>query len=93
MSLKLTLDLDDLTVEKLTTFVTALESAGARPGTAVELKDNTLVARLDGEPGQRAGKPHGASSPHQSQAPFDPVQLGDAALNSLIDTLISKRNR
>lgn len=94
MSLKLTLDLENLTVEKLNTFVRALESAGARPGTAIEFKGNTLAARLDGEPGQRNSKSHetGTRQGH-SGAPFDPVQLGDAALNSLIDTLISKRNR
>lgn len=93
MSLKLTLDLEDLTVEKLNTFVRALESAGARPGTAIECKDNTLVARLDGEPGQRSSKPNAGAHQSHGQPPFDPVQLGDAALNSLIDTLISKRNR
>lgn len=94
MSLKLTLDLEDLTVEKLNTFVRALESAGARPSTAINFKDNTLIARLDGEPGQRTGN-SGQPDSYQghSGVSFDPVQLGDAALNSLIDALVSKRNR
>ncbi|WP_303198309.1 hypothetical protein [Corynebacterium sp.] len=84
MALTLSLDVTNCTFAELSAFVRSLEAAGIKPHGVLKLEGSSLVAVIDA-PGQRV-------SESSKSATLDPLQLGDAALSSLIDVLKSKRN-
>ncbi|GAA1471069.1 hypothetical protein P4N68_07960 [Corynebacterium felinum] len=80
MSLEFTLDLNNCSYRQLSAFVRALEVAGMKGHDHLTLNEGRLVATVT-EPtvGEKA-----------STSFIDPVSVGDATLNTIIDALRNK---
>ncbi|AKE40982.1 Uncharacterised protein [Corynebacterium kutscheri] len=87
MPITVSLNLDGCTVAELQTFVRALESSGAQPVSVLKVEDNHLVATITQSHGQAAH----FNSPSKNETIIDGQAIGNVALNSIIDALISKR--
>ncbi|MCS4490768.1 hypothetical protein N7326_02340 [Corynebacterium sp. ES2794-CONJ1] len=83
MALTFTLDLNQCTLEQLRAFMRAVEASGMKPSAELVLEDQQLVARIN--------NPHTSHPQAEPTQVFDPVSLGDTAVNALIDALKNRR--